>query len=303
MSNRLIGAISAAVVVFVAHGALAADLRAPKAAAPATNLVSDAFAALSVGGTWVEGDGTPSNNGLTVEGTASASYNFAPSLGVQGDVVYRNQQWNQGSSIPAVQVNSHDFEAAGHVFTRNEQYLLGAFAQYGEGYLGAYNGAVGVDPTHVFGGVEGQVFVGDATLYAQAGAKLYSLGNVYDVTGYFGTFEARYYLQPDFKIDAHIGYETLDINLSGSGTGKTFNLGLGAEYRVADTPFSLFAKYDYSNNSFGNGSIWYNRILAGVKFNFDAPTLEQRDRSGASLKPFESHDFDFAGSLVGTVVP
>lgn len=290
---------SAAVLLFAASStAFAGSAKAPAPVPSATTgRLADAFVGISIGQARLDADGaTGYVSGLTVEGTGSGEYNITPSLGVQGDVVYRTQTWNSSTTpSPSTQLGLHDFEAALHGFTRSEQYLLGVFGQYGEGYLGAGGGVIGADFTHVFGGVEGQVFLGDATLYAQAGAKRYNYGNQASSTGYFGTFEARYYLQPNFKVEAHIAYETLDDALSTSNTVNTVNLGVGAEYRIADTPFSLFGKYDYAKNSLPGGTAWDNRILAGVKFNFDAPTLLDRDRSGASLKPFESHDFDWGG--------
>jgi len=278
--------------------------------------VTDAFASLSIGGASLSGDdlsGLGSVSGLTVEGAASAAVSITPALGAQGDVVYRTQQFGASNDYLGG-LNEHDFEAALHGFTRSDRYLAGAFAQYGEGYGGFEGGLFGLDLTHVFGGVEGQYFVNDAlTLYGQLGGKHYDFGDVASATGLFGTFEARYFLQPDFRIDAHIGYETLNFDngtggttpFGGGGQENTFNIGVGAEYRLTGTPFSVFGKYDYANNSFSgqSGSVADNRVLVGVKFNFDAPTLLARDRSGASLKPVESHDFDYLGSIIGTSVP
>jgi hypothetical protein len=307
-SVLLAGAASATLMLAATAALAASHTVAPKAVAPKTvapkaaaawSSPSDVFAGLSVGGDWL-GGGSVSNgtSGLTVEGTASGEYQLMPSLGVQGDVVYRNQKWQNAN--PTLNSASHDFEFALHGFTRSEQYLLGAFVQYGEGYLGYLDGLVGVDVSHVFGGAEAQLFLGDATLYGQAGVKHYSFGSAADARGYFGTFEARYYLQPDFKIDAHVGYETLDGFVVGNGSESTLNLGAGAEYHLADTPYSFFGKYDYSLNGVDTADpAWSHRVLVGVKFNFDGPTLEQRDRSGASLKPFESHDYDFSGLFSG----
>lgn len=298
-STLLLGASAAALLFAASSTAFAGSVKAPAPIPSATTgRLADAFVGISLGQARLEADGVPGYvSGLTVEGTGSGEYNITPSLGVQGDVVYRTQTWNSSTtSSPATELGLHDFEAALHGFTRSEQYLLGVFGQYGDGYLGVGGGLIGMDVTHVFGGVEGQVFLGKATLYAQAGAKRYNYGNQASSTGYFGTFEARYYLQPNFKVEAHIAYETLDNVVSTFGTVNTVNLGVGAEYRIADTPFSLFGKYDYAKNSLSSGgTAWDNRILAGVKFNFDPPTLLDRDRSGASLKPFESHDFDWGG--------
>lgn len=320
--HLLLAGAASVLLLATASGAQAAHRHHQRPEAPAPVVepasavgVTDAFASLSIGGTTISGDdlsGVGSASGLTVEGAASAAVSITPTLGAQGDVVYRTQQFGDSSDYLGG-LSEHDFEAALHGFTRNDQYLAGVFGQYGEGFGGLEGGVFGLDLTHVFGGVEGQFFVNDAfTLYGQLGGKHYDFGSLASATGLFGTFEARYFLQPDFRIDAHVGYETLDFGegssstpFTGGGQENTFNIGVGAEYRLTGTPFSVFGKYDYARNSFDgeSGSVSDNRVLVGLKFNFDAPTLLARDRSGASLKPVESHDFDYLGSIVGSVVP
>ncbi|MDR3473219.1 MAG: hypothetical protein P4M09_16285 [Devosia sp.] len=287
--------VSAAMLVLAS---VSASFAGPPAAAPAG--LADAFVAIAGGGAWIDADGAVNTGtGRTLNATASGEYNITPSLGVQGDVVYRGRNWSYPGT--SSQLDMHNFEGALHGFTRSEQYLLGVFAQYGDGYLGIADGSlIGVDVSHVFGGVEGQLFVGNATLYAQAGAKRYAFGDLTTATGYFGTFEARYYLQPNFKIEAHVGYDTLnDVSSLGYlvGNENTVSLGASGEYRFADTPFSVFAQYDYVKNTLPSSSSSDQRVLVGVKLNFDSPTLLDRDRSGASLKPIEPHDFDYFGTL------
>ena len=63
-------------------------------------------------------------------------------------------------------------------------------------------------------------------------------------TDLFGSLEARYFLTPDFRIDAHAGLSTLTDGVVPTTTATTLNLGVGAEYRLENLPVSLFATYD-----------------------------------------------------------
>ena len=106
--------------------------------------------------------------------------------------------------------------------------------------------------------------------------------------------EARYFLDPDFKIEAHIGADTVgDNHLIATDwlATTTVHVGAGAEYRLPNSPISIFGKYDYSRATFPDAtdiSVSDNRFLIGAKFNFDSTSLLDRDRSGASLKPVDN---------------
>lgn len=252
--------------------------------------IYDGFVSLAVGGANVTGDyGDGYNyasNGFALEGAASGEYDFNSTLGFQGDLVVRSQDY----SIDGYSINERDADVALHGFYRlQNQFLLGAFAQYGlntfnHGDFGdyAYN--------HYMAGAEGQYFIGDFTLYGQVGAQQLGDG-AYDSTGIFGTLEARYFLTPNFKIEGHIGGENATNSHYTYETVSALRAGIGAEYKFEDNPFSIFAKYDFAQfkqTDHPDYSVTDNRILVGVKFNFGTTTLEDRDRSGASLKPVET---------------
>jgi opacity protein-like surface antigen len=296
----------------IAGASLAAlVLSASAAFADAAPLRGDGFVAIDGGGSKIAltSPSTPAFDGsasaVEFGGIAALEYDIAPRLGVQGDLVYRQQDWTSDQPGSFKQTD-RQMEAAAHLFYRDDRMLLGAFGQIGRDTLyfdSDFSHGYQVD--HVLGGLEGQLFLGDATLYAQAGATAFSDQASSDVDGWFATFEARYFLKPDFRVDGHAGIETF----SSAGTNKGFygfnttltklNLGVGAEYRLADSPASLFARYDYYQgtfNSFDNRTDDH-RVLVGVRFDFGAPSLEERDRHGASLKPFESHGLDESSPL------
>jgi len=291
--SLLISASAGALLVASASGALAGSPPPPPAAVPS---ISDGFVSLAIAGdqlTFTGGGESESIDGLSIEGAASGSYMFSSTLGFQGDLVLnQNTYSNSDFFFGPSSLTNRNAEVALHGFYRNDQYLVGGFAQYGnESFSFEDAGAFGVTLDHYYAGVEGQVFLGDATFYGQVGAQQFKAGGQ-SINGWFGTFEARYFLQPDFKIDAHIGADSFDYSVEEPGlTLNSWHAGVGAEYRFTGTPFSVFAKYDYTQQSFslsGPPTSSDNRILVGAKFNFDTPTLLDRDRSGASLKPVES---------------
>ncbi|MEO8882138.1 MAG: outer membrane beta-barrel protein, partial [Devosia sp.] len=184
-----------------------------------------------------------------------------------------------------------------HGFYRDSsQFLLGGLVQFGTDTFSFDGDSFAGTDDRYYAGAEAQWFLGDATLYGQAGAQQVTF-NGESAPGWFATFEARYFLQPDFKIEAHVGAN--DFSTGGGDFDNvavnSWNAGVGAEYKFANAPFSIFAKYDFTHEDsteFGNNdSFDDNRFLVGVKFNFGAETLEDRDRSGASLKPVSSPAF------------
>jgi len=285
--------LSAAVVPLLAAApsAFAADLARVPARAPVVDATpsGDGFVSVAAGGAWVDedfgGGDTFSTNGLSLEGAASGEYNFTTTLGFQGDVVFRQQDLADDGDTD----RSRTFDAAAHAFYRTDEYLLGGIVQAGTTELGTveggdFGGDAGLD--HSYAGLEGQYFLGDLTLYGQAAVTHQSVfGN--DATGAAGTLELRYFLTPNFKIEGHVAGTRLDFE---SETADTLQAGASAEYRFDNQPFSIFAKYDFSRDTIEGepGSVSDNRVLVGLKFNLGTQTLKDRDRSGASLKPFEA---------------
>jgi hypothetical protein len=280
MTKRLMTmAVSAAALLLGVGSTFAASAPTPRVPS-----IADGFVSIAVGGATQSVDfpgGSVSANGVSLEGAASGAYNFSATLGFQGDVVFGSQDYS-GELFGGETINDRNVDAAIH-----------AFGQYGNNTytFGGYGFTESLD--HFYGGVEGQVFFGNATLYGQAGAQqLRSFGE--SVNGIFGTLEARYFLEPNFKIEAHIGADTLGSSTSGIFDGETIttlHAGAGAEYRLDNSPISFFAKYDYSRATFSeesNVSESDNRFLIGAKFNFESPTLMDRDRTGASLQPVDS---------------
>lgn len=229
-----------------------------------------------------------------LHGTFSASYQFAPGLGVQGDAVIQHQELESfGTSTTVLRL-----DGAAHVYYRTEDVLLGTFAQIGEiEYTSeSYNAATR------FGylGIEGQVYLDNLTLYAQVG--LTGLENEYtEGNGWFGTIEARYFLTPDFMVSASAGLVQYDLDYGMDFSDTTTNavFGAGAEFKLPDLPLSLTVKADYVASrtaNFGDAAR-STRVMLGIKFGIGEDTLLDRDRGGVTLKPV-----DFGDVQIGNVI-
>jgi hypothetical protein len=225
---------------------------------------------------------------LQVEGFASGAYNFTPILGAQGDLVLN---LSRGEIESETKVEGTDIDAALHLFYRDSgTFLLGGLIQAGTSET-LYESSYGETYNTFYAALEGQVFLDNFTLYGQLGLLNWQHDEFDDLefAGHFATIEARYFLSPDFRIEAHLGFAAYELSESEFG-GSTINFGASAEYRLTDSPISLFAKYDFYSASLDadDATRTDHRFLVGAKFNFGTGTLIERDRAGASLKPVDT---------------
>ena len=232
-------------------------------------------------------------DGSALQFLASGVYMFTPVLGVQGDIRAALRTNEAGGT----EVDTTSLDGAVHGFYREEgHFLVGAFFQFGGDQLSS--GDDELDVSRNYAGAEAQLYVNNLTLYGQAGLQQSNLdwgSSSIGLNGWFGSLEARYFLTPDFRIDAHAGASVYDLDYFITATVTTLNVGIGAEYKLENLPVSLFATYDlYSTSteydSFPGDTPTLNehRLLVGVKFAIGEDSLYDRDRSGASLKPVES---------------
>ncbi len=279
MNHRLLArTVSTAVIMLAATGAALAD--------------PSGYMSLSVGPDHLVSDygfGEYSMDGYTVQGRATGFYDVTPVLGVQGDVLLTYDNIDNGSG----DTERRAIDLALHGFYREaDKFLIGTFVQLGRDGL-YYNGNHLVDADRAYLGAEAQAYIDNLTLYAQGGLQQmsYDESNAPSFDGWFGSVEARYFLTPDFRIDAHAGLSTLSDDNYGYEF-KTSNIGFGAEYKFEDSPMSLFAKYDFINSKYDSpgpdGSLDQHRILFGATFAIEEDTLLSRDRAGPPLNPVES---------------
>lgn len=247
-------------------------------------------AGLGIGGTnFGNSASNPQTSGFAGEARFSGSYTDNSGFGGQVDVVYNSQMMN---NLFVNKVNTTDLDVAGHLFYRNDNLLGGAFIQRTTANLsyGAMTASAPLGNTNYYG-LEGQAYLGNFTLYGQAGAQTMQV--IYDgkgITGPVGTVEARYFINDNFRVGAAYSYSGLSNNdfLGANFKSSSNGFNIGTEYRFDNSPISVFAQYDYfnqSNPTYYQTSSNSSRGLLGIKFSFGSGTLLQRDRSGSTLNP------------------
>lgn len=235
------------------------------------------------------GGDSESVDGSAIQLLASGVYMFTPTLGAQGDVVVN---W-RSHDLMGETYDSNSIDGALHGFYREQdRFLVGSFFQFGGDTLSV--DSFEADLSRRYAGAEGQVYLDNVTLYGQIGWQQMeqdAFGTSITADGWFGTFEARYFLTPDLRIDGHVGIATWEQTFPFDVTLTTVNLGIGAEYKLENLPVSLFASYDYYTTSYDqtpSPTVDRHRFLVGAKIAIGEDSLLDRDRSGASLKPVEA---------------
>lgn len=151
----------------------------------------------------------------------------------------------------------------GHVYSRNDSHLFG-------GFIGV---ADSNDSTTWYGGLEANKYFTNWTL---AGAIFYGNNDDANTDGYGVNVEARAFVQDNFRLNANVGYASIDNNTPG-GDDDVMLYGVGGEYKFASLPISVTAGYRTADYDAGNVDTW----TIGLRYNWGG-TLRDRDRSGAS---------------------
>lgn len=185
----------------------------------------------------------------------------------------------------------------GHWAWREPQtHALGVFGAVAGANDVFFNGSA----TYGVIGVEAQGYLGNLTLYPQAGyigrisgpeigAYRMSPGD-----GWFARMQGRYFLTPNDKVAAEVGWTRLNHELSPGVAGRynVLNWGVSYERRLGASPWSLFVEYASirseaagwpGSSSFNGNRVTDNMVLLGLRANFGDATLLSQDRSGATF--------------------
>ncbi len=251
----------------------------------------DGFVSAGYGRNSMKADGSSSVTENIGDLRFSGAYTSPSGFGGQIDNVYTKQKL-----VSQLNVGITDF--AGHIYFRNTDFLIGVIGQRRTFDFSVSTGDASADLSadasldliisdRTFLGLEGQAYFGDLTIAAQGGQqKLTSAVSKASTgsnpSGSFANVQARYFLDENWRLDGTYSYGKVDFVDSAI---KSNGIGLATEYRFSDSPFSVFARYDYLDSSANSTSFKNNRAMLGVKFNFGKESLKQRDRSGASLNP------------------
>jgi opacity protein-like surface antigen len=183
-----------------------------------------------------------------------------------------------------------NFDAALHAAYRSPTHALGVFGGW------AYTGVVSDDPmTRYYLGGEAQAYLGNFTLYGQAGYSW--LGQASDnhddpVDGPFVRGVVRYFHTPNDKIEAEVSHFWANGTMGHLGDPapvRELDWGILYEHQFAGMPVALNIRYagfryvDFENNSDGNPYIEH-MFTIGAKYRFHAQgTLREADMMGTSL--------------------
>jgi hypothetical protein len=100
-----------------------------------------------------------------------------------------------------------------------------------------------------------------------------------DLVGFGG--EGRYFLSDNLRLDGRLGYNKLEGT---GGDADGINFGIGGEWKPDNFPVSFTASFDNQALDVGGSDLDLSTLLFGVRFDFGAPTLKARDRSGPSFR-------------------
>lgn len=142
------------------------------------------------------------------------------------------------------------------------------------GFLG-FQDLGGVDAWAV--GAEGQFAVAPTVnLYGQAGYGWVDGVDDLDIWGLRG--EVRWFASDNLRVDGGLGFNSVD---DGSDDVSVYNVGVGAEYQFAGTPWSVRGGYQYTwSDDLAN--LESNSLTIGARYSFGG-SLRDRENAGANL--------------------
>jgi opacity protein-like surface antigen len=200
--------------------------------------------------------------------------------------------------------STHSYLGGGHWSWRSpQQYLFGLFAAAGD--AGGVQGLTVSSQRHGLIGAEAQWYWNQFTLYAQGGYDT-TLGTIDSPTlgnsdvrtdrinAWFIRGTGRYFVNPNVLIEGTIMYANGRINFNDdlpSEGFQTWSWQAKAEWRFPTAPFSVFAKYQGSRTTYDSSELLNtasekvtdHRVLLGLKLHMGDKTLQQTDRTGATL--------------------
>jgi hypothetical protein len=227
-------------------------------------------------------------NGWALGGAGRGNYWITRNVSVQVDAQAEGTSYDNpfGSRF-----SNHSYLIGGHWSWRNpQQYLFGLFAAAGD--AGGSEFTVTGPRRHALIGGEAQWYWSQFTLYAQVGYDS-TLGGTSSVHTWFIRGTGRYFVNPNFLIEGTVMYANGDIDYSfglPSLGFQTLTWLAKAEWRFPTAPFSVFAKYqgsetrvDLVSYSSAFDKVTDHRVLFGLKLHMGDRTLQQTDRTGATL--------------------
>jgi hypothetical protein len=184
------------------------------------------------------------------------------SLGVQLDGVIGTSEADSGGDATS-------WTLGGHIFTRNDGFLFGGFANYGD-----VDADGGGDFNFWTVGAEGQLYLSRTTL---DGALSY--GESDDLDGQLTAVDvgATHFFADNFSANVNFGLGSVESDLGGDADVNTY--GVGAEYGFTPA-WSVFGGWQHAEIEDLDSDA--DTLGIGVRYNWGG-SLFERNRNGASL--------------------
>ena len=186
----------------------------------------------------------------------------------------------------------HSFVGTGHLSLRDpSSHLIGVFGSIGVSSAGEDEQA----SMFVIGG-EGQLYLGNFTLYTQAGFFTSdgedNAGDDSIEDAVFVRAVGRAFLTPTSRLEVEGTVASGDIDPQGTADDSDPMWAWGARYEQqiggiggANMPLAWFIGYrgSYAENQSDNTDYTDHTAMVGLRFLFGAPSLQDNDRRGATL--------------------
>lgn len=200
-------------------------------------------------------------DGWTLGG--AAAFAGTGTLGFQIDGLISNSEADGGGDVDS-------WNLGGHVFSRTDGGLIGGFANVGNVDVDG----VGDDDFWTVG-LEGQLYMARTTL---DGALSYSESDDTNAELTAADFGATHFVTDNFSFGGNLGFGNVDTPL---GDADVVSYGLGAEVQFATAPISVFGGWQHVDVDDIDSDA--DTLGIGVRYNWGAGSLLDRNRSGASL--------------------
>jgi hypothetical protein len=243
----------------------------------------------------------------SISGDAKLNVAFSNNINLQLD--FAGTGGFADESIPGFSLDRDaGFQAAAHVYYRNERYSVGLFA--GAGVSSGPNLGIGADAEYYFAGAQGQYYWNNFTFgleggYLDSDSDFPGVGgdDLFLSDAWFANAEVRWYATPKFALSANLGYISGEA-LAPIGNGadvETIHWGAKAEYWPEEKePLSLWVAYEGRSTEadFTPGPSFdkeTHTVKIGVTFHFgtDGGKIEN-DRHGPAF-----NTMDYGAVVVG----
>lgn len=232
----------------------------------------------------------PASSGATYQVGGSVALPVTQTLGLQVDVSHSQDLMN----LPyGAKVNSKATAVTGHLFVRKtDKFLLGAIGQVNFNAISTQG--YGLDTNQYFIGGEGQLYLSKVTLTGQVAYRKDDFGDYFfgpdsfNQSGVIATAQAKLFIKSNWSLAAKGEYSNVDFGDAYPVSVDSWRLDLVTERRLSKLPVSYAIKASYGEIDVDGLKLNDFRITFGLKFNFGSQTLQERDRSGASLEAIKT---------------